>query len=233
MQVIPVIDIRNGVVVRAIAGRRDEYAPIETPLATSSAPLDVASGLLSLYPFDTLYIADLDAVEGRGDNSAAIRRIGDAFPKLRLWIDAGIRNWDEALDRVRSSRVDPVLGSENCQDISSLAHMRGDARVILSLDFLGDRFLGHPGLRDFDALWPRRIIVMTLARVGANAGPDLPRVAEFVQRAQGRRVYAAGGVRGVEDLRVLERAGAAGALVATALHDGRLTRDDLTRLSQK
>jgi phosphoribosylformimino-5-aminoimidazole carboxamide ribotide isomerase len=36
-------------------------------------------------------------------------------------------------------------------------------------------------------------------------------------------IYAGGGVRDDEDLRALESAGATGALVATALHRGRLT----------
>ena len=36
-------------------------------------------------------------------------------------------------------------------------------------------------------------------------------------------IYAGGGVRDDDDLRALESAGAAGALVATALHEGRLT----------
>jgi phosphoribosylformimino-5-aminoimidazole carboxamide ribotide isomerase len=36
-------------------------------------------------------------------------------------------------------------------------------------------------------------------------------------------IYAGGGVRDDADLRALESAGAAGALVATALHEGRIT----------
>ena len=39
-----------------------------------------------------------------------------------------------------------------------------------------------------------------------------------------------GGVRDVGDLRALAAAGAAGALVATALHSGALGRDDLRGL---
>jgi phosphoribosylformimino-5-aminoimidazole carboxamide ribotide isomerase len=233
MQVIPVIDIRRSVVVRAIAGRRDEYAPIETPLAASCAPLDVARGLMALHPFETLYIADLDAIEGRGENSGAIGRIGEAFPQLRLWVDAGIKDWDGARDWARWPCVDPVVGSENCEDVSSVGPLRNDPRAILSLDYLGERFLGDPRLRDSDAYWPQRLIVMTLARVGGGAGPDVSRVAEFARRSKGPRVYAAGGVRGVDDLHALNDAGASGALVATALHEGRLTPEDLRRLAQK
>jgi phosphoribosylformimino-5-aminoimidazole carboxamide ribotide isomerase len=72
---------------------------------------------------------------------------------------------------------------------------------------------------------------MTLARVGAREGPDLSRVAEVVARAGARRVYAAGGVRDANDLEALRRSGAAGALVATALHAGTITAGDLEMIA--
>lgn len=101
------------------------------------------------------------------------------------------------------------------------------ARLVLSLDFRGDDFMGPPALLQRTELWPSRIIVMTLARVGGGAGPDLERLAALQSRAPDRRFYAAGGVRGPADLEALRRQGAAGVLVASALHDGRLRPEDL------
>ena len=63
VELIPVIDLKGGQVVRAQFGRRDDYWPIQSPLSATSDPIDVARGLLSLYPFETFYIADLDAIE--------------------------------------------------------------------------------------------------------------------------------------------------------------------------
>jgi len=76
-------------------------------------------------------------------------------------------------------------------------------------------------------LWPEQLIVMTLGRVGSGAGPDLARLAEIRALAGARRLYAAGGVRNGADLAALANAGAAGVLVASALHDGRLDVADL------
>jgi phosphoribosylformimino-5-aminoimidazole carboxamide ribotide isomerase len=59
--------------------------------------------------------------------------------------------------------------------------------------------------------------------VGTGAGPDLDALAALVKRAGGRAVFAAGGVRGEDDLARLREIGVAGVLVATALHDGRLS----------
>ena len=33
MEIIPVVDLKGGVVVRARMGQREEYRPIETPLS--------------------------------------------------------------------------------------------------------------------------------------------------------------------------------------------------------
>ncbi len=230
MQVIPVIDIRKGVVVRAIAGRRSEYKPIETPLARTSAPMDVVLGLMSVHPFEALYIADLDAIEGRGENYETIEAISEATAHADLWVDAGSKRAAEINRWLALPGVNVVVGSETYEDACALCSFRDNPRVVLSLDFSARSFLGDRALLEDASLWPQRVIVMTLARVGAGLGPDLISLCEILRRAEGRRVFAAGGVRSVGDLVALKEAGAAGALVATALHDGRLTRTELTRL---
>jgi len=222
MQVIPVIDLIAGQVVRARMGERDAYRPIATPLAATPDPVDVAAGLLRLAPFPTLYVADLDAIRGIGDNFAALARLCAAFPGLALWIDNGAAD-AKALEATRAYGA-PVLGSESQRD-SALVAATPDA--LLSLDFRGDAFEGPPDLLAKSELWPEQLIVMTLGRVGSGAGPDLDRLADIRARAGARRLYAAGGVRDGADLKALARAGAAGVLVASALHDGRLDVADL------
>jgi phosphoribosylformimino-5-aminoimidazole carboxamide ribotide isomerase len=70
---------------------------------------------------------------------------------------------------------------------------------------------------------------MNLRRVGSDAGPDFALIATLAAKAPGREVYAAGGVRSVEDLHRVASTGAAGALIATALHDGRLGPAELSQ----
>jgi phosphoribosylformimino-5-aminoimidazole carboxamide ribotide isomerase len=222
MQVIPVVDLIDGVVVRARMGDRDAYRPIVTPLAATPDPVDVVAGLLQLAPFPTLYVADLDAIRGRGDNFAALARLRAAFPGLALWIDNGAA--DAAAVAATRAYGSPVLGSESQRDAALVA---ATPDAVLSLDFRADAFQGPPELLARPELWPAQIIVMTLHRVGGGAGPDLDRLAEIRQRAPARRLYAAGGVRNSADLNTLKRSGAAGALVASALHDGRLAKSDL------
>ena len=78
MQVIPVIDIKDGVAVHARAGRLAEYQPLQTPYARSAAPLAVVAGLSAALPVSALYIADLDATSVEAANTAvAARSIAD------------------------------------------------------------------------------------------------------------------------------------------------------------
>jgi phosphoribosylformimino-5-aminoimidazole carboxamide ribotide isomerase len=227
MDVIPVIDIKFGEVVHAQGGRRESYRPIQTKLSATSAPADVAAGLLRLAPFRQLYIADLDAIEGRGSSGVAIEAIARAVPDVELWIDNGIADADAARAWLGGCPHCLVIGSESQHGVETIHSLCNEHRVLLSLDFRGDAFQGPAEVLDDAALWPARVIVMTLARVGAAAGPDTDRVAGVVARAEGRKVVAAGGVRNRADLLALEQAGAAAVLVATALHSGALTAGDL------
>ncbi len=145
MEVIPVIDLKGGAVVRARLGRRETYAPIETPLAATSAPAEIVAGLLALYPFRAIYAADLDAIERRGDHGAVLHALGEASPQVEFWVDSGVADAAAAQARLREPEI-VVLGSECLRDAASLAALKGEARAILSLDFDEEGFRGDPAI---------------------------------------------------------------------------------------
>lgn len=234
MQIVPVIDLKGGQVVHARGGARDSYTPIETPLARSSTPAAVVDGLLSLHPFEALYVADLDAIEGRGDHRDTLDDLQTRFPNLALWIDQGVSRASDCRSMLTHPGRELILGSESQSDealLKELCEEFGDGRVILSLDYRGDDFLGPASLLETSEVWPSRIIVMTLARVGGGEGPDSERLIDLRERAPDRAYFAAGGVRGLDDLLHLREIGAAGALIASCLHDGRLTAEHVKRFA--
>jgi phosphoribosylformimino-5-aminoimidazole carboxamide ribotide isomerase len=227
VQVIPVVDLMGGAVVRAKMGDRPSYRSIETPLSPTADAVDVVRGLLAVYPFPTLYVADLDAIQHAGDNFSVLRRIRAEFPAVGIWIDSGAA-CSEALDAVVHADLGtPVIGSESQHDGVLIARHKDSGRLLLSLDFREDAFQGPEEILAEPEHWPARVIVMTLARVGSCAGPDLARLAAIRSIAESREIYAAGGVRDAADLSALKAAGAAGALIATALHEGRIVKSDL------
>jgi HisA/HisF family protein len=229
MEIIPVLDLMGGAVVRAHMGERARYRPIATPLSQSSDPLDVARGLLRLAPFRRFYVADLDAIARNGNHRVVLRQLRSELD-LELWVDSGIADLAAARDWLGADFGRLVLGSETQMDVALARRLSGDWRVVLSLDFRGDDFLGPPALLAQPDTWPERVIVMTLARVGTGAGPDLARIAAIRALAGKRKLYTAGGIRGAADLADLARAGIAGALVASCLHDGALSGPEIAAL---
>jgi phosphoribosylformimino-5-aminoimidazole carboxamide ribotide isomerase len=229
--IIPVLDLKHGAVVRARAGDRANYRPIESPLATDSTPASVLRGLLGLAPFAIAYIADLDAIAGEGDHRASLRELAGANPGIAFWLDGGFTTLASAGPALRPGIV-PVFGSETLVDADALAAVLaalGPDGFVLSLDYRGRRLLGNPEIERRIELWPNRLILMTLDRVGTGGGPDIDGLRRLRERGAPRAVFAAGGVRSEADIIALEEAGIAGALVATALHDGRLSSAALAR----
>jgi phosphoribosylformimino-5-aminoimidazole carboxamide ribotide isomerase len=119
--------------------------------------------------------------------------------------------------------VVPVFGSESLRSRAALQGCFGSGRDgLLSLDRRDGQRLDAAGCWDAPSLWPQRVIVMTLERVGADSGPDLDTLREVQARSPTTRLIGAGGIRHPADLALAAEAGADAWLVASALHDGRL-----------
>ena len=238
MKLIPVIDLMQGQVVRAVRGDRRAYRPVVSQLCSGSDPSTIARVLCEHCATRQVYVADLDALLGAPAQAAVLRALLHALPDLELWLDAGFSNAAAAYT-LRSglgaagARVVPVFGSESLASRAELercfggvtASARGaPADAVLSLDRRGGQRLDTAGCWDAPELWPRRVIVMTLERVGSDAGPDLDTLAGVRLKSPSAFVVGAGGIRDQCDLDRARDAGAGAWLVASALHDGRLPR---------
>lgn len=227
MKIIPVIDLLNGAAVYAQRGRREHYRPLNTPLCGESCPFAVLDAYLSLCDFDEFYLADLDALTGRSDQSGLIREICRAHPGKTFWVDRGFpvgTRYDGAPRNLLN-----VIGSESLSEecLLRLEHPASD--FVLSLDIHPDRPLGPSALFDDPRYWPERVILMTLERVGSDLGPDFERLAAYRSRWPANRFVAAGGIRGEQDIIRLEDLGIYAVLVASALHFGKIGANFLAR----
>ncbi|WP_394753022.1 HisA/HisF-related TIM barrel protein [Crenothrix sp.] len=225
MKIIPVIDLKNGVVVHAQQGQRDHYQPIQSSLCQSSNIYQVIRAFLSLYAFDVFYIADLDALTGQGDHDNTINAVLRCYPKIMFWVDQGYRLSSHRTNYL--SNYMPVLGSESyCENtVMQLKNFKGS--FVLSLDYKNNEMLGAKSLFNNSALWPNDIIIMTLDQVGNTKGPDFDKLRQFCQQYPDKNFIAAGGVRDAEDLISLQNGGINQALVASALHSGALSAADI------
>src|SRR5262245_35233286 len=90
-RLIPVLDVMNGVVVRAVGGQRGEYRPIVSPLTDVCDPETVLHVLRERADAFEVYIADLDAIRGSGEISPALDKL-IKLNRFFSWIDAGLRS---------------------------------------------------------------------------------------------------------------------------------------------
>jgi HisA/HisF family protein len=228
MDLIPVIDLMHGQVVRAQRGQRASYQPIVSTLCADAAPTVVARALVTHCAARQLYVADLDALQGGVAQISVLRALLQALPEIELWLDAGFADAASAAALhtqlgADAARVVSVFGSESLRSRQALADcIAYSPDAVLSLDRRDGRPLDAAGCWELPALWPSRVIVMTLERVGADAGPDLATLRSVQSRAPGASLIGAGGIRDGADLEHARAAGAAAWLVASALHDGRL-----------
>jgi phosphoribosylformimino-5-aminoimidazole carboxamide ribotide isomerase len=159
-------------------------------------------------------------------------------------VDAGVSSPDRAVRVHALGCAHVIVGLETLRSFDALREICAVASapsVAFSLDLRN----GVPLATDADALVGEDIaspgaiaaaaaslgvgalIVIDLARVGVRAGLDLELLQRIRRSAPRTTLLAGGGVRDFEDLRRLAAAGCDGALVATALHDGRLQRADV------
>jgi uncharacterized protein related to proFAR isomerase len=204
-------------------------------LCVGAEPVAVARAMLAHCRSTCLYLADLDALQGGEAQVASLQALLRALPGCELWLDAGFADRaaaDALLARMAelAPRITPVFASESLRGAAALQGLfnPNDATgPLLSLDRRHGVHLDAAQAWQTPAAWPRRVIVMTLERVGAGSGPDLATLAELKALAPQAQLIGAGGVRNIADLAAARAAGAHAWLVASALHDGSLGAEAL------
>jgi len=242
VQILPVLDLLEGVVVRAIGGIRGNYRPVVSQLVSEPSALAVAGAFRTELGLNALYLADLDAILHRHPNLDAYGALRD--DRFELMIDAGVRSSDDARAVLVAGATAAVVGLETIPGPELIAELRrgvGSEHFVFSLDLRAGVPMGELApwgtedpfeiaARSID-LGVRRMIVLDLAGVGAGSGVSTHALCLRIRESfPDLELITGGGVRRIGDLQRLADAGIDGALVASALHDGQITRHDLESL---
>jgi phosphoribosylformimino-5-aminoimidazole carboxamide ribotide isomerase len=220
-----------------VRGERERYRPVHSVISPDDGdPLALARAFRSELGLDEVYVADLDAITGTGEHRDVIAALAR---EASVMVDAGVTEPGRARELLELGAQRVIVGTETLPGPDALERLLAEVpQVVLSIDLRDGRLLSPDprlaGLPALDAVARlhrpglREVIVLDLARVGSGAGTDAELIAEL-HAAFDVELLAGGGVRDVEDLRALRDAGAAGALVATALHKGVIGRRELSR----
>jgi len=226
-EVVPAVDMQDGEVVQLVQGERGTEKTYGDP--TEAAERWVEAGA------ETLHLVDLDgAFDGERENAPAVEAIVDAVD-VDIQLGGGIRTARDARALLDAGVDRVILGTaavENPDIVAEISETHPDS-VLVSLDAKGGEVVVSgwtegTGLDPADAatryaeLGAAGVLFTDVDVEGRKAGVRSEQVARVVEAA-GIPVVASGGVASVDDLLALRDAGAAAAVVGTALYEGAFT----------
>lgn len=234
MDIIPAIDIRGGRCVQLVQG---DYAR-ETVFGDDPVAMArrwAAEGALRLH------IVDLDAArEGRPVNDAVITRIMREVPELSVQIAGGVRDLGAVrrwLDAGAHRVVIGTMAVEKPDAIGRAVAKHGD-RIAIAVDARGGKVATDGWLetseapvdefmREMARRGVRRFIYTDISRDGMLQHLDFAALRHVLEvladtAATATLIYS-GGVTSIEDVLALDEHPLEGAIIGTALYDGRIS----------
>ena len=220
-RIIFVLDILKGNAVHAIRGERAKYQPVQSKVCRSSNPLEIVS---ALKPAE-VYIADLDRLQHFGDNFELIKKIS---AKAKTMADIGAENMDDVRKCAEIANT-VILGTETASlDLIKTAAEQFPGSINVSIDIKNSEVLTkdtriepHELVKLLNGYNIRDIIILELSKVGIGAGIDTDFLHGVVELSE-HSVLLGGGIRDMADINALKEIGVSSALVATAVHNGKI-----------
>jgi len=227
MEIIPAVDLRGGKCVRLVQGCYDR----ETVFSDDPAAMALH---WQQQGARRLHVVDLDgAREGEPRNWEAVREIVRAV-RIPVELGGGIRNEAVARRALDLGVRWAILGTAalSPEAARDMVGALGDA-VIAGIDARDGRVAVRGWLetsqiaatdlaRQMAGLGVRCIIFTDIGRDGMLQGPNVAALREMVESVEAS-IIASGGIASAEHVRAVKEAGAAGAIIGTALYTGHLT----------
>jgi phosphoribosylformimino-5-aminoimidazole carboxamide ribotide isomerase len=212
MELILAMDLKKKLVVHGKSGHRESYKPLDWGCSPTAEPI----GFVKAIAPKNIYIADLDRIEGTGSHD---RIIADCARQVSAcYVDRGCRSPNELMN---GYHIRNIIGTETGGE--DLMHYDGG---FLSLDIKDGRVIPS-GARPVDVLrqansWKfEGCIILNIGAVGTESGLN-KEMLETMRAAYHRKLFWGGGVASVADLEALRDAWFDGAIIATALHRGKI-----------
>jgi phosphoribosylformimino-5-aminoimidazole carboxamide ribotide isomerase len=233
MIAVPAVDLREGRCVQLVGGRpEEERISLPDPVARARAWREMG--------FRALHVVDLDAALSFGDNRSVIRSVVEATD-ADVQVGGGVRD-EEGVEGLLDLGVERVIvGTRAIEDPPWLekvaaAHpgrvtVAADIRegVVMTKGWTESTGLPVQDLLDRLAPLPLAGILCTdVSREGRMEGPDLRRAVDVI-RGSRHPLWISGGISDMEELRALEAAGAAGAVLGMAIYTGVLAPEQVAK----
>jgi len=200
-------------------------------LVDGSDPLEIAKAFKDNYDFESLYIADIDALTDSGSNTEIIEKLSDNI-SAKIMVDQGFSKF-EGYEKNMSEHVDRfIVASESLEswsELDKLSSELGDTEIVFSIDILEGQVktkLPDKNVQDIFAKLDKKdiksVIILDISQVGTNLGPSNRVIESVKQSSYDFNFISGGGVRNKSDYKEFVSNGVEDVLVATALHNGKL-----------
>lgn len=237
LELLPAVDISGGRAVQLVQGVAESAKmfgdPVEAALRWQRAGAE------------WIHLVDLDAAPGRGQNRELQAQIVGALD-IDVEMSGGIRDDDSLAAALATGCRRVNIGTaalEQPQWCARAIAEHGD-RVAIGLDVRGRRLAARGWTREggelydvlarLDAEGCARYVVTDVNKDGMLQGPNLELLRD-VCAATDRPVVASGGITELDDLRALQQLvpnGVEGAIIGTALYEGRFGLDEALALTR-
>lgn len=233
MIVYAAIDLLGGHAVQLVGGRVDRQR-LSWP-----EPVRVAERWLHA-GFRALHVVDLDGAFGSGDNRADIAAIL-AKANVPVQVSGGVRDEARIAALLAQGAARVVIGTRAVEDAAWRTEMaaRFPARLLVAADMRAGRIVKRGWTDDtgqtvesFIAALAEEplagVLITDVSREGSMQGVNVEHFARLTE-VSAHPVVAAGGIRDMNDLRALAKAGVAGAVIGMALYTGSIEPHDVIK----
>jgi phosphoribosylformimino-5-aminoimidazole carboxamide ribotide isomerase len=219
MELVLAMDLKEGLVVHGERGDRMNYRP----LTWGASPIAEPEGFIRHIRPHSIYIADLDRITGAGSHDNSILMCNRLV--AHCYADRGCRGPDDLLVL---EHFENVIGTETAGN-----DLTGYKSGYLSIDMKEGKVIpvGRDPveyIRSVNEMGFDGCILLDISGVGTSRGMDRERLVRLRQAFSGPLLWG-GGVASVDDLELLEHSGFDGAIIATALHTGKIPVEMIRR----
>lgn len=236
MEIFPAIDLKEGKAVRLFKGE------MSSAKIYSDAPWELAKRFEDMGA-KWLHVVDLDgAFAGEAVNLKTVEKIAKAA-NLQIQIGGGIRDEARIKSYLDSGITRVILGSVALKDPNFTKEMAQKYRVAVGIDAKGgfvavqgwaevSRMRATELARKFAGAGVEAIICTDISKDGTLSGVNVEFTSQ-IARASCINTIASGGVKDIEDIQALKRAGDVyGAIVGKAYYEGTLDLKEAFKLGR-
>ncbi len=238
MLVIPAIDLKDGLCVRLLQGRKDVVTTYSNDPASTAKMWESCGAKL-------LHVVDLDgAFTGSQKNLDAIMKIRESV-SMDMEVGGGIRDLKKIDDLVNTGINRIILGTAVVENPALLkgACDKYPGRILVGIDAKGGKVAVKGWVevtsadakelaKDVEQKGAAGIIYTDISRDGMLTGPNVSAMKEMVETVN-IPVIASGGVSSIDDIKALkEIKGLWGVITGKAIYSGAVDLREAIRIGQ-